>query len=1062
MNQIFTIYSVLFIATALLSFFVAFLAWQRRLVKGAQELALLTIAAGFWAFWIIFETASPTMAGKIFWAKLEYFGAVSTPIFYLIFVFRFTGKDKFITRKFILSLFTIPAITLALAITNEYHHLVWSGFSAISPNSNMMEFHHGIWFWFGYMGYNYLILLMATIFLFNFIIRHTRTFFFQAWVVFMAGLCPWAASIVYLAGINPVPGLDLVPVSMILSATLLFYAILYSRFLDLAPIARETLVETLPDGILALDANNRIQDINEAAISCLGIMSKHIIGLPAGSAEVANPTLLNASINQSQVDQIEITTGSVVKTFRIIKQPIKTQPGSRLVVIRDISDQVARQKEIRDGEQRYRSMVTMFRLMADNMPDLIWAKDLDKNFIFTNKAVCEKLISAVSTDEPVGKSDMFFAERERKKYPEDPHWYTFGELCQDSDQVVINSQKPERFDEYGNVKGKFLFLDVRKAPIMNENGVMIGVVGSARDVTLQKKTETEISRKDKLLDSIAKATALLVHGENFDESISGALEIIGKGTEANRVYIFTNHTDSETQQPLMSQSHEWTDGSAEPQINNPNLQNVPYSMLDERLYPALASGAVLMGIVSHFPLPGRAMLESQGIKSILITPVLIDKTLWGFIGFDDCTKEREWSPTEEKILAAAANTIGAAYLRKKNQDELVAAKEKAELSDRLKSTFLANMSHEIRTPMNAITGFSGLLIEPDISADDRKLFANIIQSRSDDLMRIIDDIMEISRIESGNATIIRDEVNLRSLLSEIELVIARKTERLNKSHLPIFCELPATAEEVPFISDPFIIKQVFTNLLDNAIKFTDAGMIRYGYMPPANEVITCFVADTGVGITPENQSLIFEHFRQADMQNPHQYGGTGLGLSICKGSLALLGGDIWVESVPGTGSTFYFTLPCISPRPAGTPSIPEQPRETGGGPASEGALPLAVPGKKILLIEDEETNMRLLTAIASRTGADLVCAINGKEVRQQYARLCTFNLVLLDIRLPDANGWDLAREIKALCPGLPVIAQTAYAMSGDREKSLAAGCDDYIPKPINKEQLLKMIAKYLV
>ena len=118
MNQIFTIYSVLFIATALLSFFVAFLAWQRRLVKGAQELALLTIAAGFWAFWIIFETASPTMAGKIFWAKLEYFGAVSTPIFYLIFVFRFTGKDKFITRKFILSLFTIPAITLALAITN--------------------------------------------------------------------------------------------------------------------------------------------------------------------------------------------------------------------------------------------------------------------------------------------------------------------------------------------------------------------------------------------------------------------------------------------------------------------------------------------------------------------------------------------------------------------------------------------------------------------------------------------------------------------------------------------------------------------------------------------------------------------------------------------------------------------------------------------------------------------------------------------------------------------------------------------------------------------------------
>ncbi|MEI7981908.1 MAG: histidine kinase N-terminal 7TM domain-containing protein, partial [Bacteroidota bacterium] len=471
MNQNFTIFSLFFLATALVSFFVALLAWQRRNVKGAAELTRLMIAAGIWAFLVMFETASHSMAGKIFWAKMAYFGAVASPALYLIFVLRFTGRDKFFSRKYFLSLFIIPFITLVLAVTNEKHSLIWSGFSAISEKTNLMEYYHGIGFWIGYMAYNNLLLLFATFYLFSFILYHIKMFRMQGWVVLVAGLCPWIASAIYLTGNNPVEGLDLVPVSIILSGALLVYAILYIRFLDLAPVARKTLVETLPDGILAIDDQNRIQDINAAALSFLGIRNEKILGLAIGSCGASVIPLLNATVDQESFDQLEIGTENGIKTYRILKKGIKNQPGSRLVVIRDISDQVARQKEIRAVEERYRSMFTMFRLMADNMPDMLWAKDLDKNFIFANKAVCENLIGALNTDEPFGKNDLFFAERERKKHPERSDWYTFGELCQDSDQVVLNSMKPERFDEFGNVKGEFLFLDVRKAPIFNETGV---------------------------------------------------------------------------------------------------------------------------------------------------------------------------------------------------------------------------------------------------------------------------------------------------------------------------------------------------------------------------------------------------------------------------------------------------------------------------------------------------------------------------------------------------------------------------------------------------------------
>jgi len=475
----------------MVSFFVAFLSWQRRFVKGARELTLLMIAAGFGSFWLIFETAAPTVTEKIFFSKLEYIGGIPTPVLYLIFVLRFTGKDRLIAPKNILLLFIIPIITFIFTITNNHHHLVWSGYSAISDQTNLMEYYHGIVFWVGYIGYTYLMLFLAAISLLAFSIHQNKPFSTQGWIILIAGLCPWIASFIYLTGNNPIEGLDISPISIILSGTLAAYAILHIRFLDLVPIARKTLVETLTDGILALDEQNRIQDINGAALSFLDIPSKNIIGFPASIAGARLIPLLNVVINGEPDVQVEIRNNHEIKTFRVVKHAIKKQPGSRLVVIQDITDQVASQREIKAAEERYRQMFSIFRLMADNADDFMWAKDMNNQYMFVNKTMCDRLLIANNIDEPIGKTDDFFAQRERETHPNHPDWYTFGTDKTDADKITFNDQKSTQYDVYGNVQGQFLFIDVHKAPIWDEQGNQIGIVGTARDVTFTKQLEKE-------------------------------------------------------------------------------------------------------------------------------------------------------------------------------------------------------------------------------------------------------------------------------------------------------------------------------------------------------------------------------------------------------------------------------------------------------------------------------------------------------------------------------------------------------------------------------------------
>ncbi len=382
-------------------------------------------------------------------------------------------------------------------------------------------------------------------------------------------------------------------------------------------------------------------------------------------------------------------------------------------------------------------------------------------------------------------------------------------------------------------------------------------------------------------------------------------------------------------------------------------------------------------------------------------------------------------------------------------EELLKAKEKAVESDRLKSAFLANMSHEIRTPMNAILGFSGLLTEPNISKDKQYHFASIVKQRSLDLLKIIDDILDISKIEANQLKLQPTSGRVSELLNNLLDLYSSKRAIGSKPHIAIRLANNLSLNNDQIMADFGRLKQVLVNLIENALKFIDTGYIEIGCEQPVPGSLMFYVKDTGIGIPQEKQELIFQRFRQAHESLPNAGGGTGLGLSICKGIVELMGGSMWLQSTMNEGSTFYFSIPYISTERPSRPSVSAYNRSYD------------LEKLNVLVVEDDTFNARYLEELLTSANANLTLAQNGNSVLHLLSNGYIPDIVLLDVRLPDTNGLDLVKPIKLASSTTPIIAQTAYASDEDKQKCLLAGCNDYIAKPVSKERLFKLIAKHI-
>lgn len=382
--------------------------------------------------------------------------------------------------------------------------------------------------------------------------------------------------------------------------------------------------------------------------------------------------------------------------------------------------------------------------------------------------------------------------------------------------------------------------------------------------------------------------------------------------------------------------------------------------------------------------------------------------------------------------------------KKKIYDELIVAKEKAEESDRLKSAFLANMSHEIRTPMNGILGFTSLLLEPDLSDESKEEYIRLIHQSGERMLNTVNEIVEISKIESGTVVIHPSQVNISELVENIFNFF--KPQAIKKGlDFKLINEIEEPGLQVE--TDRGKLESIVTNLVKNAIKFTEKGQIKVE-VGIRNSTLEFCIRDTGIGIPKHRQAAVFNRFEQADIEDTRVFEGSGLGLAIAKSYVEMLGGKIWLESEVGAGSKFYFTIPLHKTRYMR--SEPKKPEKQAV--SSE---------HTILLVEDEPVNMQLLKVILGDKKYRLLEAVTGEDAVKLVETHPEINLVLMDVKLPGIDGWEATRRIKKLRPGLPVIAQTAYAFAQDARMAKQAGCDDYLAKPVKREELLKKLTTHL-
>ena len=395
--------------------------------------------------------------------------------------------------------------------------------------------------------------------------------------------------------------------------------------------------------------------------------------------------------------------------------------------------------------------------------------------------------------------------------------------------------------------------------------------------------------------------------------------------------------------------------------------------------------------------------------------------------------------------------------------ELKEAKNKAEESDRLKTAFLENMSHEVRTPMNAIMGFASLLSLTDISEKDREKYINRINNNSRILLRLIDDILDMSKIQANQMVIIKKKFSVDQLLQDIYSEIATEHKELEIKNIKLEFIKNINDKDYIVYSDPIRFRQIFINLLRNSTKYTEKGYIRFGYIPLYDSdydsepsTLQFYVEDTGIGIPSEKSNFIFEWFNKIEDDPSKLYRGAGLGLYISKELLHMMGGKIWFNSKLNEGSTFYFTLPYFDTTEV---KPPKTRKKSTGKQTTKKTYDWRK--KTILIVEDEENNILFLNEIIKRTGASVLEAREGNQAVKFVEENPAISVVLMDLMMPEMDGYSATRKIKSIRPNLPVIAQTAYSNAREKKKSLEAGCDGYISKPYNRPELLDLINTFI-
>ncbi|MFH1119830.1 MAG: PAS domain S-box protein [Bacteroidota bacterium] len=688
----------------------------------------------------------------------------------------------------------------------------------------------------------------------------------------------------------------------------------------------------------------------------------------------------------------------------------KGKPAGIISVI-DITER----KQAEEAVQRERILL---RTLIDNLPDTIYFKDTGCRKIVANRADLS-LMGMEEESQALGKTDVDILGEEhgRRGYSDDKQVIGTG-------LPLINSE-----DDVMGADGKLRWMLTTKIPLHDENGKVSGLVGIGHDITEWKQAE-QIQR---VLFQISNA--VLVTGD-LEQLFLIIREQLGTLLDTTNFYIafYDEKTDMLSSPYFRDEKDNIPEWPAGKSATGYVIRNKKSLLADSKEIESLRN-------------KGQIEIVGEICQIWLGVPLLVDGKAIGALVVQSYQYPDAYSQKDVEMLEFVSHQISLSIQRKKAEQDIRDALVKAEESDRLKTAFLNNMSHEIRTPLNGILGFTSLLDDPDTTPEEKQYFYRIINQNGEQLLSIINDIISIATIEAGQEKIREGKANVNEMLAMLyeQFKIQSSGKNLNLNFRTSLGNAGAV-----IMTDETKLRQVLTNLIGNAIKFTEQGMVEFGCIQKLN-MLELYVKDTGVGISPEMHQLIFERFRQANTNPNKEYGGNGLGLAISRAYVELLGGRIWLESAPGKGTTFRFTIPYN----------PVVETVSSGKISGNTAEITNGKGRTLLIAEDVYTNYQLLEVILKKLNYRIIHVENGLEAVESCRNTPEIDLVLMDMKMPEMDGYDATLVIKKMRPDLPVIAVTAYALGGDREKALRAGCDDYIAKPVKPGILLEILNRFL-
>jgi PAS domain S-box-containing protein len=700
----------------------------------------------------------------------------------------------------------------------------------------------------------------------------------------------------------------------------------------------------------------------------------------------------------------------------------------------------------------------LLRTMIDSTPDLIFIIDKEHRYQMVNKAFASR--NKLGADFYTGKTALEIG-LDPETVLGNPDKGVRG-LWAEHEEIIASGEARYDPEQIISVNGVKKIASAVRVPLKDEDGSVWGILCFVHDISDLKRTEEDLRQKDRLLQAVARAIHEMVLNDDFEAAIGKVIALLGDQAQVDKMSVYCQSTDGNGT-PVINQLASWEKYSGQVNYHYKPLQNLPVSGIPFVLDVLRGNQLYCRTTGELEDLILRTILEKRNVKALVAIPIFVAGRFWGFVTFNDCCKERQWTPSEFSILQSFATTLGVVIGRKEIEQQLIRAKEEAEAANKAKGEFIANMSHELRTPMNGIIGFNDLVLTTDLQGVQRGYLENVRKSAYN-LLTLINDILDFSRIESGKMAIDQTFFAPATLVEEaVDMLTIRAFEK----KLELLCRIDPNLP-VRLLGDAVRIRQVLVNLLGNAIKFTERGEIFVDVREAGPRLekdkkkycqLSISVKDTGIGIAPEKLDKIFDSFTQADSSTTRKYGGTGLGLTISRNLAEMMDGELTVTSKAGEGSLFCFSLPL---------EIVEE------LPAAVTAPPASV--KNVLIVDDNETNCRLMKGIFEYLHIKTVICQSGPAALEAIKRAPRgrqeFDLIITDHQMPQMDGIALVREIKRLLADRQPLkdrqllkdqTQPFLLMLSSLEKvsyqrqAEEAGINLFLEKPVKLQEITKIL-----